>query len=88
MAIFSFGMPAMVLLGSLPFGKKSRRRLWQWLGMMLILMSLLQIVACGGGSFNRSNLNTPPGNYTILIEGTNTAGVQTTAVVPFTVFGG
>ena len=88
LAMFCMGMPAMVLLGSLPFGKTSRRRLWQWLGMMLILMSLLQIVACGGGSFNRSNLNTPPGNYTILIEGTNGSGVQTTAVVPFTVFGG
>jgi Bacterial Ig-like domain (group 3)/FG-GAP-like repeat len=88
MATFWMGMPAMVLLGSLRFTKGSRRRIWQLLGMMLILLSLLQIVACGGGGFNRSNLTTTPGNYTILIEGTNSQGVQTSAVVPFEVFGG
>jgi len=83
------GMPAMVFFGALPFGKISRKRLWQWLGIMLILISLLYMVACGGGSFNRSSLTTPTGNYSVLIEGIDSnSAVQTTAVIPFTVFGG
>ena len=90
LATFWMGMPAVVLLGSWRFGRASRRRMWQWLGMMLIMISLLQIVACGGG-FNRSALSTMPGAYTILIQGIDAGDnslVQTTAIVQFTVLPG
>ncbi|MFZ0707842.1 MAG: Ig-like domain-containing protein, partial [Candidatus Korobacteraceae bacterium] len=90
LATFWMGMPAVVLLGSWRFRRASRRRMWQSLVMMLIVIGLLQIVACGGG-FNRSALSTMPGAYTILIQGTdagNNSLVQTTAIIQFTVLPG
>ena len=81
------GMPAIVLVGSLRFGKLTRRRIWQLMGMLLVLVALLQGIGCGGG-FNRGSSNTPAGSYQLLIEGrqdSTTGPVQTSAVVPITV---
>ena len=84
--IFCMGMPAMVLVGSLRFGKMSRSRILQILGLMLVTVSLLQVVACGSGGFTPPPRgSTPAGSYQMVVVGTTADGVKTSAIVPFVV---
>jgi hypothetical protein len=84
----SLGLPAMVLMGSLPGRKRSRKRMLQFLGLLLVLAGMLQGIGCGGGftaPVVTSN-QTPSGNYLVLAVGKDNQGnVQTSAVVPLTV---
>ena len=87
LATLWLGMPAIVLVGSLRFGKLSRKRVLQLLGMLLVLVALLQGIGCGGG-FTRPPSNTPAGFYSVLVVGQDSTGVQASAVIPFNVVGG
>jgi Bacterial Ig-like domain (group 3) len=87
LATIWLGMPAIVLVGSLRFGKLSRKKVLQLLGMLLVLVALLQGIGCGGG-FTRPPSNTPAGFYSVLVVGQDSSGVQASAVIPFKVVGG
>ena len=84
---FWLGIPAIVLLGGLPFGNLTRKRILQLLGIALVLATILQSMGCGGNGFKRQTSNTQPGNYSVLIQAQSTTdnSVQSSAVVPFTV---
>jgi hypothetical protein len=71
---------------SLRGGKKTRLRV---LGLMIILMTLLAGIGCGGGQQTQSTTpqivaGTPAGTYAIVVTATNSAG-SATAVVSLTV---
>ena len=90
LAAIWLGMPAIVFLGTLRFGKLSRKALLQRLGILLLLVGLLQSIGCGGGFKNTtppSNNVTPAGVYSILVQGTDTSSgvVQSSVIVPVTV---
>ena len=90
LAAIWLGMPAIVFLGSLRFGKLSRKALLQRLGILLLLVGLLQSIGCGGGFKNTtppSNNVTPAGVYSILVQGTDSSSgvVQSSVIVPVTV---
>ena len=88
-ASFCMGMPAIILLGSLPFGGLARKRILQLLGLALLLVALLESVGCGGNGFTRPSASTPSGTYSILVQAKDSKGVvQSSAVVPFSVIGG
>ncbi len=88
-ATFCFGLPAIVLLGSLPFKGFSRKRILQLLGLTLLLAALLESVGCGGNGFTRPSVSTPSGTYSILVQAKDSSGaVQSSAVIPFDVVGG
>ncbi len=87
LATLWLGMPAVVLIGSLRFGKPSRKKLLQLLGILVVLVALLQGIGCGGGFTQPPKSNIPTGSYNLLVVGTDTATgiVQTSAVVPVNV---
>ena len=80
-AAFWLGLPAMVLLGSVPLRRLRRKRILQVLGTVLLLLSLLLGVSCGGGYGQL----TPTGSYLVLVQGTGSDGVVYSGVVPITV---
>jgi hypothetical protein len=80
-ASFLFGMPGIVLLGSLAGGGRRRKIRLSILGIGLVAFALLLSVGCGGG-YGRL---TPTGNYLVLVQGTSPAGAVVSAVVPVTV---
>ena len=85
LATLWLGIPAIMLVGSLRFGKLSRKRMLQLLGMLLLVIALLQGIGCGGG-FARQSSSTPAGFYTVLVVGQDSSGtVQASAVIPFNV---
>ena len=88
LATLWLGMPAIVLVGSLRFGRLSRKRVLQLLGMLIVLVALLQGIGCGGG-FTRPSSNTTAGFYSVLVVGQDSTGaVQASAAIPFQVVGG
>ena len=75
-----FGLPGVVLLGSLGGGKSRRRKLLQIVGVLMLVVPMLWAVGCGGyGQL------TPTGNYQVLVQGTGPDGTVYSAVVPVTV---
>jgi hypothetical protein len=79
-ASFLFGMPGIVLLGSLAGGRRRRKSLISIVGILLVACAMLLGVGCGGyGPL------TPTGNYLVLVQGTSPAGAVVSAVVPVTV---
>jgi hypothetical protein len=87
LAAIWLGMPGIVLIGSLRGKKLSRKTIVQFLGMLLILVSLLQGVGCGGG-FTRTTISTngtPTGSYQVLVQGTGSDGMTYSAIVPVNV---
>jgi hypothetical protein len=78
-----FGMPALVLLGSLPVCRLRRRRILQVLALALLATALLAGGGCGGGG--GSSQLTPTGQYSVLVQGTGPDGAKYSAVVPVTV---
>ena len=83
LAALWLGIPAVVMIGSLPFGGLSRKKLLQWLGLMLVVIALLQGIGCGGGFVRPPTLATPGGSYNLLVEGKDSNNVvQTSAVIP------
>jgi hypothetical protein len=84
---FWFGMPAIVLVGSLRGKKLSRKSILQLLGLLVVMIVLLQGIGCGGGGFTPpSNQNvTPTGFYQVQVVGTANNQTVTSAVVPLTV---
>jgi hypothetical protein len=88
-ASFCMGMPAIIVLGSLPLGGLGRKRILRFLGLTLLLVALLESVGCGGNGFTRPLSNTPAGTYSILVQAKDSSGaVQSSAVIPFSVIGG
>ena len=75
------GVPGVVLLGCLRVSRVRRRKVVQVVGTLLLLLTLLTGVSCGGGSGQL----TPTGNYLVLVQGTGSDGVVYSAVVPVTV---
>ena len=64
LATLWLGMPAIVLIGSLRFGKLSRRKVLQLLGILVVVVAVLQGIGCGGGINNRPSAPiTPGGSY-------------------------
>ena len=85
LATLWLGMPAIVLIGSLRFGRSSRKRLLQLLGLLVVLVALLQGVGCGGGINSRPPAPSNPGSYNLLVIGTDSNGTQTSAIIPINV---
>ena len=86
LATLWLGMPAIVLIGSLRFGKLSREKVLQLLGILVIVVALLQGIGCGGGINVRPATPQNPGSYNLLVIGTDSSGtVQTSAIVPINV---
>ena len=83
-AAFVFGLPSMMLLGSVRIRRLPRRKILQIAGTLFLLMVLLLGVSCGGGG---SGQLTPTGNYLVLVQGTGSDGVVYSGVVPVTVSG-
>jgi hypothetical protein len=78
------GIPILALFGFMPGGKTSRKIFLRYLGIVFALVVLLQGVGCGGGSFTAPKSvsgQTPPGAYTILVQGTGTDGQTYQAVI-------
>ncbi len=79
-ASFLFGIPGIVLLGSLHGGWRRRKRMLRMVAFLLVALSLLLGVGCGGyGQLS------PTGNYSVLVQGTGPDGTVYSAVVPVTV---
>ncbi len=86
LAALWLGMPAIVLIGSPRTRKLSRKTILQFLGMLLILVTLLEGVGCGGGfTPPPAGTGTPTGLYNMLIQGTDSNNVVYSAVVPVNV---
>ena len=85
LAALWLGMPAVVIIGSLRFGKPSRKKFLQLLGMLLLLIALLQGIGCGGGFTPPPPSKIPAGSYKMLVVGADSTGVQTSAVIPINV---
>jgi hypothetical protein len=82
-ATFVFGLPGLVLLGSLRFDSRRRRKVLR-LAIILLLTGVVALgVACGGVG-SSSNL-TPTGHYEVLVQGTGPDGTVYSAVVPVNV---
>ena len=79
------GIPILVLLGFMPGGKSSRKIFLRYLAIAFVLVTVLQGVGCGGGSFTRQNnstINTTPvGQYYLLVQGKGTDGNTYEAVL-------
>ena len=79
------GIPILVLLGFMPGGKSSRKIFLRYLAIAFVLVTVLQGVGCGGGSFtrqNNSNINTTPvGQYYLLVQSKGTDGNTYEAVL-------
>ncbi len=82
-AVFLFGLPALVLLGSVRPRRISGKSVLRVSGIMLLVTLLLISVSCGGGG--GSGQLTPTGNYLVLVQGTGSDGAVYSAVVPVTV---
>ena len=78
-----FGMPALVLLGSLRVRRLRRKRILHVLALTLLATALLVGGGCGGGG--GSSQLTPTGQYSVLVQGTGPDGAKYSAVVPVTV---
>jgi hypothetical protein len=84
-ATFLFGLPGLVMLGSLRFGRRTRRKMLRIGGFSLLIGLVLLIIACGGvGGSSGSNL-TPTGHYQVLVQGTGPDGTVYSAIVPVNV---
>ncbi len=86
-AAFWLGLPAVVLIGSLRRNRLSLKAMFQWLGILLVLIALLYGIGCGGG-FTRTPTPsgaTPTGAYSILVQGMDSNNVAYSAVVPVNV---
>jgi hypothetical protein len=81
-ATLFFGFPGMVLLGSLRFSKRSRKRLVQIASTLLVIGTIAMAMACGTGSGGQL---TPTGHYYVLVQGVGPDGIVHPAVVPITV---
>jgi Bacterial Ig-like domain (group 3)/FG-GAP-like repeat len=78
-ATFFFGLPGLVVLGSLGSGRQRGKKL-QAIGVLLVISALLLAAGCGGyGQL------TPTGHYQVLVQGTGPDGAVYSAVVPVTV---
>jgi hypothetical protein len=83
LAALWLGIPAIVMFGSLPCGRLSRKKLLQLLGLMLVVVALLQGIGCGGGFVRPPTLATPGGSYNLQVVGMDSNNVvQTSATIP------
>jgi hypothetical protein len=83
-----FGIPALVLLGSLRIPRGRRKNLLRVLAFFLLASVLLLSFGCGGGSSSGgSGQFVPNAHYYVLVQGTGGDGGTYSAVVPVTVTG-
>ena len=99
--VLALSLPAIVFL---PLGAPARlrrrllgRRMVTWLGLGVLILSLLMSISCGGNGFGNPNSTlqpstgassaTPVGSYLVQVTGTNSQSGQTTVIasIPLTV---
>jgi hypothetical protein len=81
-----FAVPAILLIGPRRYGKFSKAKVLQALGLSLVLLLLLYASGCGGGFTPvKATGATPPGTYNLLVQGTGSDGATYSAIVPVNV---
>jgi hypothetical protein len=69
------------LAGILLFGLPGRRRNWQRMLSLLLLVIAMGVVGCGGGSSGGGGGGTTPaGTYTVTVTATSGTAVQTSTI--------
>ncbi|MFL6426982.1 MAG: protease pro-enzyme activation domain-containing protein [Acidobacteriaceae bacterium] len=68
------------LAGILLFGLPGRRRNWQRMLSLLLLVISMGVVGCGGGGGGGGGGTTPAGTYTVTVTATSGSAVQTSTI--------
>ncbi len=75
-----YAASGVALAGILLFGLPGRRRNWQRMLSLLLLVIAMGVVGCGGGSSGGGGGTTPAGTYTVTVTATSGTAVQTSTI--------
>jgi hypothetical protein len=83
----AIGLLGLMLLGRTKRNQSPRRRIYEVVGLMLLVLFLLLPVSCGGGFNNPNNVqppvsgSTPTGTYLVSVVGTDATPAHNKVVV-------